>query len=332
MNQGAGIISKFPQVICPVDCLPLQEDGSLMVCAKGHKFRVESDIPCILLSKTKYADAFGEQWNKYRVTQLDSYTHTTISRDRLRRCLGERLWEQLREPDVTHILEVGCGAGRFTEILLYFSGAYVTSTDISSAVVANLVNCPKSNQHRVIQCDVNSLPFQAECYDIVLCLGVIQHTPNPEKTIAALYKQTKPEGWLVIDHYAPDISYYTKVSSLLLRPVLKRLPPRLGTAATEMLTKIFFPLHRFVKRWRFMQIILSRVSPVLTYYKAYPQLDDRLQYEWALLDTHDHLTDYYKYLRTASQISRALSALGARDIQVTKGGNGIEARCRKPGR
>ena len=33
------------------------------------------------------------------------------------------------------------------------------------------------------------LPFKPMQYDIVICLGVIQHTPNPEKTIKKLYEQ-----------------------------------------------------------------------------------------------------------------------------------------------
>lgn len=135
---------------------------------------------------------------------------------------------------------------------------------------------------------------------------------------------------MVIDHYAPNISHYTKITSLLLRPALKRLSPRMGTIATEILTKLFFPLHRLVKNSTLIQLVLSRISPLLTYYHIYPQLNDRLQYEWALLDTHDSLTDYYKHFRTGPQIARLLSTLGAQDIWVAKGGNGIEARCRKP--
>ena len=332
LNLESEITSIFPDIVCPVDRLTLKESGNTMACASGHNFIVDGGIPRILLPGTPYADAFGEQWNKYRVTQLDSYTNTTISRDRLRRCLGEVLWGQLNEPEATHILETGCGAGRFTEVLLGFSAAHVTSTDLSSAVDANLINCPQSGRHRIIQCDINALPFQPESFDIVICLGVIQHTPDPEETIAALYAQTKPGGWLVIDHYTPSISHYTKVTSLLLRPILKRLPSRQGIIVTELLTKAFFPLHRLVKHRRSIQIVLSRVSPLLTYYQAYPHLNDHLQYEWALLDTHDHLTDYYKHLRTVPQIAKLLSAQGALDIWVAKGGNGVEARCRKPGR
>lgn len=325
------LAAVFPALICPMDRLALGVSDALR-CGNNHTFQIRGGIPRIVSPETQYADAFGEQWNTFRLTQLDSYTKTAISRDRLRRCLGDGLWTSLSEGRRKNVLETGCGAGRFTEVLLNLPGAYVTSVDLSSAVDANQINCPQSDRHRIVQCDINALPFSSDSYDVVLCLGVIQHTPDPEKTIAALYAQTKPGGWLVIDHYTPSISHYTKVTALILRPILKRLSPRSGMVASEVLTKAFFPLHRLVRKRRWMQILLSRVSPLLTYYQAYPQLEDRLQYEWALLDTHDHLTDYYKHFRTVSQIKRSLAAMGAEDIWVARGGNGVEARCRKPGR
>jgi hypothetical protein len=164
----------------------------------------------------------------------------------------------------------------------------------------------------------------------VLCLGVVQHTPDPEATIERLYAQVRPGGWLVLDHYAPSLSHYTKITALLLRPVLKRLPPRHGTVAAELLSKAFIPMHRAVRHQKLLQMALSRLSPLLTYYHVHPELNDRLQREWAILDTHDSLTDYYKHFRTGGQILSTLSRLGAREIWVAKGGNGIEARCRKP--
>jgi len=296
----------------------------------GHAFTIERGIPRIVPGGTRYADAFGEQWNQYRVTQLDSYTGTTISRDRLRRCVGEALWKGLGGLENFSVLETGCGAGRFTQRLLEKPAAFVTSTDLSSAVHANQANCPQSERHRVVQCDINALPFLPGSYDIVICLGVVQHTPCPEATIERLYAQVKPGGWLVMDHYRKSLVHYTKIGTVLLRPFLKRLSPRQGMAVTERFTKAFFPLHRAVKDNRLAQILLSRLSPLLTYYHTYPELDDRLQYEWALLDTHDSLTDYYKRLRSPTQISNTLSRLGGRAVWVAKGGNGIEARCQKP--
>jgi hypothetical protein len=96
------------------------------------------------------------------------------------------------------------------------------------------------------------------------------------------------------------------------------------------LTDVFFPMHRAARHSRLLQILLSRISPLATYFQTIPQLDDRLQYEWALLDTHDVLTDYYKRLRTGPQLRGTLERLGATAICVNKGGNGIEVRCQRP--
>jgi len=321
---------KFPPFVCPIDHLPLEEVVGGLTCPTGHRYQTRLGIPRLLAAESNYTDAFGEQWNQYRMTQLDSYTNTTISKDRLKRCLGDALWKKLNQEERVELLEAGCGAGRFTEVLLDLPGASVSSIDLSSAVEPNQLNCPQSDRHRIIQCDINQLPFLPEQYDVVLCIGVIQHTEDPEQTIAGLYGQVKPGGYLVIDHYTHTLSRYTKVTSLMLRAILKRLPPKQVINITERLVRVFFPLHRAVKRNRLLQVLLSRISPCATYYSSYPELDDKLQYEWSVLDTHDGLTDYYKHLRTRSQITNTLACLGAQDVWVEKGGNGVEARCRKP--
>lgn len=322
--------SGFPPLVSPDDHLVLRAEGDVLVSASGRVFPVLNGIPRIVLDKSDYADAFGEQWNRYRVTQLDSYSKTSITADRLARCLGEELISKLSGERPVQVLETGCGAGRFTEALLQYPAAHVTSTDLSSAVEANQKNFPASDRHRIVQCDICSLPFQPRAFDLVVCLGVVQHTPDSEHTIRKLYDQVRPGGWLVIDHYTPSLAYYTKLTALLLRPILKRLPTQWGTAVTEALTRLFFPLHRAAKQSRSMQMALGRISPLLTYYQLHPELNDRLQFEWALLDTHDSLTDYYKHLRTPEQIRRLLAGLGADTIWVARGGNGVEARCSRP--
>ena len=321
-----------PPLVCPLDRLHLEivPGSAELSCAAGHSYPVRRGIPRFVGSQPGYADAFGEQWHHYRTTQLDSYTNTSISHDRLRRCLGEELWAHFQQRSPLQVLEAGCGAGRFTEILLQLPAAVVTSTDLSSAVEPNQLNCPQSAHHRVVQCDINNLPFLPGQYDVVICLGVIQHTRDPEESIEDLYRQLKPGGWLVIDHYRPSLSLYTRFGEMLLRPVLKRLPPQQGLAVTKALTRALFPLHRATRRLRPLQMILSRLSPLLTYYHSFPQLSDQLQYEWAELDTHDSLTDYYKHVRTTGSIARQLRALNGRHVWVDKNGNGVEARCQKP--
>jgi 2-polyprenyl-3-methyl-5-hydroxy-6-metoxy-1,4-benzoquinol methylase len=273
----------------------------------------------------RYAAAFGIQWKKYRRTQLDSYSGLPITRMRALRCIGE---ENLSWISEKHVLECGCGAGRFTEILLSL-GANVVSIDISDAVEANRENFPPGPRHQIIQADIEMLPFSPATFDVVFCLGVIQHTPNPERTITRLYEEVAPGGLLVIDHYTYGLSDYTKTAGLL-RVVLKRLPVETGMLATDKLVDWFLPLHKAARNSPLIQMMLSRISPVLAYYRTLPELPDDLQREWALLDTHDSLTDWYKHRRTRRQIQRTLERLGATDIHCTYGGNGVEARCRKP--
>ena len=319
----------FPPLVDPVTLQPLLTNEGGLQARDGDKFEIANNIPKIVSNHTNYADAFGEQWKRWRLTQLDSQTNTTITADRMNRCLGQELIKVMSEKSALQVLEAGCGAGRFTEILLGYPAVHLTSTDLSSAVESNQLNFPQNERHRVIQCDVCLEPLTQGSFNLEVCLGVIQHTPNPEITIQKLFDQVKPGGWLVIDHYAPNIKRFTKFSANLIRPVLKRLSSHNQIRMCELLTKVLFPLHRLVQRIPLGQQVLSRFSPLATYLHVYPQLNIEQQYAWSALDTHDGLTDWFKHLRTPTQIRSRLERLGAVDLWVTTGGNGVEARCRK---
>jgi SAM-dependent methyltransferase len=212
--------------------------------------------------------------------------------------------------------------------VLLAEGAHVTSVDISEAVDAQSERFPITAYHRIAQADILRLPFAPGQYDLVVCLGVIQHTPSPEKTIAALYEQVRPGGWLVCDHYTYTLGWYTKTAPLF-RLILKRLPAKAALRATERLVNTMLPIHKRVARTAWRSIVF-RLSPVLTHYVTYPDLPGDLQRQWALLDTHDSLTDWFKHFRTRGQIRSVLESFGAEDIWCEYGGNGVEARCRRP--
>lgn len=298
--------------------------GDRLDCPAGHSVLVHAGIPRFVSSEW-YAAAFGLQWKRFRLTQLDSHTRTSITRDRLRRCFGDALWNAL---DGAEVLECGCGAGRFTEVLLD-RGARVTSIDLSTAVEANADNFPPDERHRIAQADILDLPFAPGQYDVVVGLGVVQHTPDPERTVRALAAMVRPGGFLVVDHYTYSISWFTKTAPLV-RQVLKRLSPASAMRWTERIVGAFWPLHLRLRRSRLATIALTRLSPVLCYLQVRPELSDEHQREWAVLDTHDSLTDCYKHLRTRGQIRGLLEALGFEVLRCETGGNGVEALARRP--
>lgn len=298
--------------------------------AAGDKFicddktvKIVEGIPRFV-NEGSYASLFGDQWKQYKKTQLDSFTGATITTDRINRCLGE--FSQSLNGKV--VLEAGCGAGRFTEVLLK-KDATLVSSDLSSAVEVNIENFPVSDKHIVIQADINNMPYADESFDLVLCMGVIQHTPSPEETIKNLYALVKKGGTLIIDHYTFTKSRLLRLH-YLYRMYFRKQPASYTIPATKKIVDKYLPLHKKFANNKIMSVLLNRISPVTSYYHAFPELDDQQQEEWALLDTHDGLTDWFKHIRNKKQIRTTLEKLGAVDIWCEYGGNGVEARCKKP--
>jgi len=114
--------------------------------------------------------------------------------------------------------------------------------------------------------------------------------------------------------------------------LLLRLPHEHARQLALGITRTLLPVHRGLwhRRRGFGRLrrYLARLSPVVDYYDAYPELRPELLVEWALLDTHDTLTDYYKHLRDPAEIRATLVALGLSNVEVYAAGNGVEARAR----
>jgi hypothetical protein len=172
-------------------------------------------------------------------------------------------------------------------------------------------------------------------------VGVIQHTPNPEETISALCSYLKPGGLLLIDHYPPNYPN-TFARRLLRKYLLWQDSGEFSLRFCMRIVNLLWPIHQLA--WKLFKLsteknipllpkiksFLLRLSPIVDYHYAYPELGPNLLRTWAILDTHDTLTDVYKHLRSRDQIESALSSCGMEKIETIYAGNGIEARSFKP--
>jgi SAM-dependent methyltransferase len=307
-------------------------DGEIS-CSNGCKWNVRGGIPRFVGENT-YASSFGVQWNKYPRTELDSYTGKSYSRDRLERCLGAPL-ESLRGKAV---LECGSGAGRFTELLIQNCES-LTCMDLSIAVDANMRNCRPLAPYLLVQGDMNASPLPQQFFDLVVCLGVVQHTFNTEQAVRSLARHVKPGGYLVIDHYTRDRG--SKARNLLshldyldmvypIRSVLRRMKPERAVRLTKLLTAACDPIRKQTSKILMVDRIARRLLPTACYYNKFPGLDPKIVYEMNELDTCDWLTDYYKRFRSPDEIRTTLENLGLEVKACGLGGNGVEARARVP--
>lgn len=325
---------RYDQFVDPKTKIPLKisKDKNYLIDNDGKKYEIINNIPRFV-KKNNYANSFGLQWNKFRKTQLDSYTNTSLSKDRFLEVLDDNL-STLKNKK---ILEAGCGAGRFTEIMLKANPENLFSVDLSNAVEANYKNHTTYKNLTICQASILDLPFLEGSFDFVVCLGVIQHTPNPEETIKKLICQLRTGGILLIDHYC--MSYDNNKTRKVLRKYLIKKSSRFSYLFVSFLTFILWPLHKFF--WFIEQKIKKsnrggrlrksflNISPIVDYHSVYNQLSSKFQYIWSKLDTHDTLTDHFKHLRSPSQIKHTLKESNMKIIFVKSGGNGVIAKAIK---
>ena len=186
----------------------------------GDCFPLKNGIPRFS-PQDNYSESFGFQWNLFDTTQLDSFSGAEQSTQRF---YGETGWDPY-ELSISNVLEVGSGAGRFSEVFLRTTTGVLHSVDYSSAVDANRRNnAAYGDRLQLAQASIYELPFADNCFDKVFCLGVLQHTPSFSDSVAALISKARVGGEIVVDFY-PIKGWYTKIhSKYLLRPLTKRFP------------------------------------------------------------------------------------------------------------
>jgi len=219
------------------------------------------------------------------------------------------------------------------------AGGNVFSLDLSNAVEANQKNCKSiSKTYFICQADVLNIPFAPNQFDIVVCIGMIQHTPDQLETLKALRQQIKPGGELFIDFYSD--SYPLTLSRKVCRFLVLQAPEKQRLMLIKNIVSLIWPIHRLlylissnicfgkIRLVRKLYFGFLRISPVVDHNNAYENLSPLLLKEWAILDTHDTLTDHYKHLTTPMEAQRILEESGFIDINISLGGNGIEIRAK----
>ena len=297
--------------------------GELGVIGSDQVYPIKNFIPRFVQDDS-YTSSFGEQWNIYRRTQLDRFNGTTLSRDRLFR---DTQWtaEELRGQ---RVLEAGCGAGRFTQVLLE-AGADLFSMDYSSAVDACWTNNGPHPNLTLLQADLYRMPFAPASFDKVFCYGVIQHTPDVKSAFMSLIPFLKPGGKIAVDVYpkAPWITRWT--AKYWYRPLTKRLPRNLLRRIVEWYVPRWIPIDNKLQSVRVLRYVVPALVPCWNYTGMLP-LSDRQIVEWAVLDTFDALSPMYDSPQTLETLQSWFHEAGLHDIDVRPGGNGILGNARMP--
>lgn len=300
---------RHPQHVCPA-CRSSQlvlksaegptpdyiESGTIECCNCGQTYPVVRGLPRFVPA-SNYAESFGFQWNRHARTQLDSHSGRPISHDRLWTEIGGKV-----DLNGQRVLEAGSGAGRFTEVLAA-SGADLVTFDYSSAVDANASNQAASRKLHFFQGDIFNIPLAEASFDKVVCLGVVQHTPDLQAAFRSLAKYVRPGGQLVIDAYTRNFAASLQWK-YLLRPITQRMRKETLYRLIEVVTPPLMPVARLLRRiaGRFG----ARFVPIVDYSPA-----------------HDHP-------QSLESVTHWFREAGFEDISVRPGLNGVVGSGRLP--
>lgn len=318
---------------CPGSGEPLQleeahcqgervQSGWLVSASGRQRYPVRDFIPRFA-PESNYADNFGMQWNRFRRTQLDSHSGQPISAARFWASTG---W---RAEDIAGkcVLDAGCGAGRFAEVALE-AGAQVIALDYSSAVDACYANLRHHSGLQVVQGDIYALPFPKGFFPYVYSLGVLQHTPDVGKALAALPPMLSAGGRLCVDFYGLGIGTLLH-AKYALRPITKHLPQQTLFRILEAAVPVMLPMSGALAAVPAIGRVLKRLVPVANYSGVYP-LDARQLREWALLDTFDMLAPEYDQPQPAGRVRGWLEAAGLQGVEVLRAGHLVGRGSRLP--
>src|SRR5438270_4258065 len=112
---------------CTICHSPLANSENGLLCSSCGRLFPEVRGVHRFVEEGNYADSFGYQWRRFQTTQLDSADRNLSENDFAQKT-------GLRPEDVKGklVLDVGCGMGRFGEVVTRW-GARVIGVDLSAA-------------------------------------------------------------------------------------------------------------------------------------------------------------------------------------------------------
>lgn len=283
----------------------LEERNGVLFDPEGQQFPLVNGAYRMVDSED-YSGNFGYQWNKFQRTQIDRELGDTAQSSE--RFFAQTEWgsDALKDKD---ILEVGSGAGRFTQVLLSQTEANIYSIDYSTAVEANFRNNGPNDRLKLFQASIYEMPFAAGSFDKVVCFGVLQHTPDFRLSIHKLCSMLKPGGELVIDFY-PVKGWYTKIhAKYIFRPLTKRLNNATLLSLIENNAEKLIKIYTFLHRKKLG--VLTRFIPVCDINNTLSSsLSPEELKEWVVLDTFDMFSPAHDHPKPINTVRKWLEEEG----------------------
>jgi ubiquinone/menaquinone biosynthesis C-methylase UbiE len=223
MTASTAVTLVCPNCRSPLSAPETWELNQARCASCNDLFRVHKGV-LRFVREDAYTRSFSYEWERHSKTMFDAAG---------RRSGEESLKKFLLSPDLIrgkHVLDAGCGTGRFSDVFNNWGAAHVTAVDLSQSVEVARENLAGRQNITFVQGDLMRLPFPRQSFDVILSWGVLHHTPNCAAAFRELATYLKPGGILAVYIYGKSkgtrrrmISFYRNVTIHIPHPILYRL-------------------------------------------------------------------------------------------------------------
>jgi len=286
-------------ILCCPRChadLETQPDGSRCYQCGGNFPRVRELVRFV--DQQFYSGSFGYQWHKFPQAQWGAQSDLNFH---------NRAGFEPAELAGKLVLDVGCGTGRFADVVSR-AGGIVVGVDLSAAAEVAARNLADRPSVAIYQADVFQLPFKPESFDFIYSIGVLHHTPDCEKAFKSLVPLLKPGGRISIWLYSSYNKWYRM--SDVYRKVTSRLPAPWVLAFAQLARPMYYVYHGLRK----IPVVGRPASGFLRYMLPMP-LDNK-NGRLRVLDTFDWYSPKYQSKHTYEEVFRWFESCGLRDLRV----------------
>lgn len=177
------------------------------------------------MTQTKQAE-WQEQWSLFRDEEMFLF-NDWIYPNRLDDFKGKE------------VLECGCGGGQHTSFMAPHAKEIV-AVDLNTIEIAKERNRQFSNIF-FLEGDISEMELKRQ-FDIVLSIGVVHHTDNPERTVQNLIKHVKKNGRLILWVYSKEGNFLVEhVVEPLRKLFLRKWKRKRLLTLSEFLTLLLYP-------------------------------------------------------------------------------------------
>lgn len=264
----------------------------------NDRYPIVDSIPRFV-DREYYSASFGYEWKKWSRVQFESENAGGKMAGHTKRMFETITGLVNGSLEGKRVVEFGCGPGRFLDIVRSKGGTAI-GIDLSVAVESARENFRNDANVLIVQGDILNPPFRKGIFDIGYTIGVLHHTPDPQRGLERLCELVRKDGLVACAVYSkgsfydyPSVHLYRKIfnatkgvfgnrlalgyarfSAYFLHPVFGTLLniPFLGKGIVHVLEKyLFVNLPIPDARWRVLDIF-DAITPYYASTHTYPEV------------------------------------------------------------